>query len=233
MKDASTLDRIADLNRTIGIRLAAIMASKNIMGFAIEEGMRADDPTAKIKKLKVPGDGFKTWDEQDIAAFEAHHPPGSKARLAMALLLYSAQRRGDIVKLGRANIRRGRLCLTQSKTGVYLEIPIHDELAEILRTAPVGPSTFLITWTKKPYTPAGFGNWFHEQCAAAGLPVGYNAHGLRKAACRQLAEAGCSPHEIMAISGHKTLAEVERYTKAAKQPALAAEAMRKMAAERR
>jgi integrase len=37
-------------------------------------------------------------------------------------------------------------------------------------------------------------------------------HGLRKAAARPLAEAGCTTHEIAAITGHKTLSEVERYT---------------------
>jgi hypothetical protein len=40
-------------------------------------------------------------------------------------------------------------------------------------------------------------------------------HGLRKVAARDLAEAGCSVHEIMSVTGHKSLAEVERYTKAA------------------
>lgn len=203
-----------------------------LMGFAIEEQFRTDDPTAKIKRLKVPGDGFVAWEEQDIAAFEERHPIGTKPRLALALLLYTAQRRGDVIRLGRGHIRRGRIVLTQNKTGVMLEVPIHDELAELLRSAPVGPTTFLCTRKGKPYTPEGFGNWFRKQCELAGLPTGYNAHGLRKAACRRLAEAGCSPHEIMSISGHKTLAEVERYTKAAKQPALAAEAMRKFAATR-
>ena len=50
-------------------------------------------------------------------------------------------------------------------------------------------------------------------------------HGLRKAACRRLAEAGCTVHEIAAISGHATLKEVERYTKAADQARLAQAAM--------
>ena len=46
-------------------------------------------------------------------------------------------------------------------------------------------------------------------------------HGLRKAACTRLADAGCTAHEIAAISGHKTLKEVERYTKGADQARLA------------
>jgi integrase len=52
-------------------------------------------------------------------------------------------------------------------------------------------------------------------------------HGLRKAACRRLAEAGCSANEIMAISGHATMKELVRYTAAADQARLARNAMAK------
>jgi len=61
----------------------------------------------------------------------------------------------------------------------------------------------------------------------AGLPPYCKAHGLRKAAARRLAEAGCSTQEIMAVTGHKTLSEVERYTRAAEQERLNAAAMAK------
>ncbi|WP_315729296.1 MULTISPECIES: tyrosine-type recombinase/integrase [unclassified Bradyrhizobium] len=53
------------------------------------------------------------------------------------------------------------------------------------------------------------------------------AHGLRKAAARRLAEAGCSASEIAAITGHKALAEVERYTRAADQERLARQAIQR------
>jgi integrase len=52
-------------------------------------------------------------------------------------------------------------------------------------------------------------------------------HGLRKNAAVALAEVGCEPHEIMAITGHKTLAMVTHYTKRANQKRLADRAMEK------
>lgn len=61
----------------------------------------------------------------------------------------------------------------------------------------------------------------------AELPERCKAHGLRKAAARRLAEAGCSASEIAAITGHKTLAEVECYTRAANQERLARRAIQK------
>ena len=42
-----------------------------LMQFAVTEGMLATDPTAGIKNLSGKTDGFRTWNEDDIAAFEA------------------------------------------------------------------------------------------------------------------------------------------------------------------
>ena len=69
-------------------------------------------------------------------------------------------------------------------------------------------------------------NWFREECDKAALHH-CSAHGLRKAAARRLAEAGCTAHEIAAITGHASLREIVRYTKAADQRKLAAAAMEK------
>ena len=57
------------------------------------------------------------------------------------------------------------------------------------------------------------------------------AHGLRKATASRLAELGCSTQEIMAITGHTTLKEVERYTAAARRKILAESAMAKFSEE--
>jgi hypothetical protein len=45
---------------------------------------------------------------------------------------------------------------------------------------------------------------------------------------RRLAEAGATAHELMAVSGHKTLTEVQRYTKDADRRRLADAAMAKL-----
>ena len=75
---------------------------------------------------------------------------------------------------------------------------------------------------------AGFTNKFRDWCDAAGLPKGLSPHGLRKAFYRVAAEAGLTPHQIMSITGHKTLIEVTRYTAAADRKKLAIDAMQKI-----
>jgi integrase len=91
---------------------------------------------------------------------------------------------------------------------------------------PIG-LTFLVTEYGKPFTANGFGNVFKDWCRQANLPH-CSAHGLRKALATRLAEHGATPHEIMAISGHQSLEEVERYTRAARKSRLADSAMSKL-----
>ena len=192
-----------------------------LMQFAIEVHFRTDDPTQGVRRPRIKSDGFYTWSEHDITKFEAVHPVGSRARLAMALLLYTAQRRSDVVGMGPQHIRGGVLSVRQQKTGVSLSIPVHTQLQTIIDATPVNGLAFLMTAAGRPFTAGGFSNWFRDMCNQAGLPKGTSAHGLRKAACRRLAEAGCSANVIAAISGHKSLQEIQRYTMAADQVRMA------------
>jgi integrase len=202
-----------------------LVTLRSLCQFAVKRGWLRADPTANVKLASVKGDGFHTWTEDEISAFEAHHPIGTKPRLALALLLYTAQRRSDVVRMGRQHIRDGVLTVRQQKTGSTLAIPVHPHLQAVLDATPSEHLTFLVTATGKPYGGNAFSEQFRNWCDAAGLPQRCKPHGLRKAACRRLAEAGCSANEIMAISGHATMKELVRYTKAADQARLARNAM--------
>jgi integrase len=128
--------------------------------------------------------------------------------------------------MGPQHIRNGLLHARQQKTGEPLQLPIFPELQEAIDTMPSRDRhlTFLVTVSGKPFSAAGFTNWFRDVCNEAGLK-GFSAHGLRKASMTRFAEAGCSVHEIAAFSGHKTLSEIAHYTRSVEQAALAREAM--------
>jgi integrase len=222
----------AHIDRMVADRAGTPAAARNflsavraVMAHCVDQGWRADNPTHGVKRPTIKTDGFRTWTETDIATFEAKHPIGTRARLALALLLYTAQRRSDIVRLGRQHVRDGVVTVRQQKTGATLAIPVHPELAAVLEATPCEHLTFLTTRDGKPFSAAGFTNWFREICNEAGLPNGTSAHGLRKAACRRLAEAGCSANVIASISGHVSLREVQRYTAAADQARMARSAI--------
>ncbi|MGV0820808.1 tyrosine-type recombinase/integrase [Martelella sp. AMO21009] len=192
------------------------------------------NPARLVKPYKMEGGGFHTWDEGEIARFFEVHEPGTMAHTAVTIMLYTGAARVDAVKLGAWNIKQtpegDRFEYRRQKTiksnGVLISIPLHPDLAEVLATCP-GDRPFLATAYGKPRSADGLGNIMRDWCDAAGLSA-CSSHGLRKACARRLAEAGASAHEIMAVTGHKTLSEVQRYTDAATREGLADAAFDKL-----
>jgi integrase len=195
--------------------------------------MIAGNPAVGVRKYRKKGDGHHTWSDDEIAQFKARHPSDTRAGLALALLLFTAQRRGDVVRMGWQHITkipdengilRDHIAVRQEKTDTPLLIPLHPELMQALDALPRTNLTFLMTERGAPFMSAGFGNWFRDRCNEAGLKH-CSAHGLRKAAATRLAEAGCTNQQIRAITGHKSDASLAPYTKAADQGRLARQAI--------
>jgi integrase/recombinase XerD len=210
-------------------RLKALRA---MFSWANEADETTVNPTIGVKKLKYKSDGHHTWTDEEILKYYARHPLGTKSRLALDLLRYTTGRREDAPRLGRQHVRDGRVRFRQAKNEhrnpIDLDMPLHPALAASIAAAKVGTNmTFLLTEYGKPFTANGFGNKFKDWCRQADLPH-CSAHGVRKATSTALAEAGATPHEIMAITGHTTLEEVQRYTKAAERKKTADSAMRKL-----
>lgn len=199
---------------------------RQMMQFAFERGWRPDNPMRDIKKLRYTKKPFETWSESDITAFEEFWPLGTRARLAMALLLYTGQRRSDVIRMGPQHMKNGSIEVVQGKTGAHLSIPVHPDLQAAISAHACGHLAFLVTQVGKPFASGtAFYNWFRECAEKAGLRPKLSPHGLRKAAARRLAEAGCTAHQIMAITGHRTLSEAERYTREVNQKHLATAAV--------
>jgi len=209
-----------------------IKALRQLFAFAIEYRLSMKNPAKEVRYLKGNSEGFHSWSEDEVVCFEAHHPIGSTARLALALLLHTGQRRSDVVMFGRQHMRGDWLHFTQQKNRnnkpVTLTIPIHPELRQIINSTTLGGLNFLVSELGRPFTADGFGNRFRKWCDEAGLPRECSAHGLRKAAASRLAEAGATELEIRAITGHQTSREVSRYTKAANQKLMARSVMEKL-----
>jgi integrase len=203
-----------------------------LLDFAVEQGLRPDNPALGIKLKPTKTTGYHSWTEDELRQFEQRHPIGSKERLAFGLLLWTAQRRADAVRLGPPNIvtRDGeqRLQFVQSKGGTEIDIPLAPPLAEIIAATPmVGVKTFIVTDYGKPFTPGGFGNWFREQCDKAGL-YHCTAHGMRKAFLRRGAELGWSEDYLASFSGHRDMRELRTYVQAANKARMADKAMASM-----
>jgi integrase len=198
---------------------------KLLLNFAVEEEWIEVNPAAKMKLLKV-GE-WRSWTYEELAAFEARWAQGTMERRAYALALYTGQRKTDLVLMARPHRKGGKIRVIQSKTGKELWIPEHRELAAELSRGDAGHMSLLTTSQGKAFDPVYFGAWFADAIDAAGLPEDCVLHGLRKAAARRLAEAGCSTEEIKSVTGQSPRM-VEHYTKDADQLKLATAAIVKL-----
>lgn len=171
-----------------------------------------------------------TWNDAELLAFEDRWPVGTRQRTAYALALYTGQRRSDVARMTWRDYdaAKGTIWVRQDKTGVELSIPVHPALREALDAWPKNHVAILANAKGQGTSVHGFGGFMAEAISKAGLPSRCVLHGLRKAAARRLAEAGCTPHQIMAVTGHKTLSEVERYTEAAQQEPRAKDAISRL-----
>ena len=216
-------DRKADYPEAANMRIKAV---RRVFKWALENeiGNLTSNPTVDVSYFRHSPQGHHTWTVEEVEQYEKRHPIGSKARLALALLLYTGTRRSDVVLLGRQHARGGWLKFTAQKNRrrnpVTVELPILPALQSIVDASDTGDLTYLITEYKRPFTAAGFGGWFRERCDEAGLNH-CSAHGIRKAGASIAAENGASPHQLMAIFGWLTLKEAERYTQAARRKGMA------------
>jgi len=207
-------------------------ALSQVMAYAIATGVRTDNPFSGLEQYRLGT--HHTWTEAEIVQFERCWRLGTRERLAYALLLYTGQRGGDVVKMTRNDIVDGYIRVSQDKarkgTTNELLIPIHPALARALKAGPVVGMQHIITDARgRPLR--GLTDLIEKAARLAGLPERCVAHGLRKAALRRLAEAGSTTKEIAAVSGHRSLSEIENYPAAADQVRLARAAVAKLADE--
>lgn len=199
---------------------------RTLINYSIALGWRQTDPTKGIKKFKE-GE-YHTWTEDELLQFEKRWAIGTRERTAYALALFTGQRRADVSRMAWTDISGRLVKVKQAKTGTKLSIPMHAKLRAALAGWPRSSNAVVTNSYGRQYTVESFGNLMADAIRKAKLPERCVFHGLRKAAARRLAEAGCTPHQIAAITGHKSLEEIERYTRACAQAQMAEDAMAKL-----
>jgi integrase len=191
---------------------------RGMLDYAVDLEVIPFNPAARVKRLKVPNpDGYRTWRDDEIEAFQAHWPRGSLPRLTLTLALCSGAARGDLVRLGWPNVSGARLRYRRQKTGASVDIPILPALEDELTQVSGSQMTFLETRTGTVRSGWALGNLMARWVAEAGLggkdASGHllSLHGIRKAAARQDAERGGSPYDLMAKYGWTDIKQAEVY----------------------
>ena len=234
IRDTDIID--AREKRTTGKGHAAnifLRAVKPFFAYCTERGWLVTDPAKHVDRVKTAKGGRLAWNMDDVAKFEARHPLGTMANLAMRILLFTGLRRSDAVILGRQHIRDGVVRFRPGKTagssGVTVSFTALPPLLEAIAATKTGDLTFLMTEWGRPFSDGNsFGNWFRDRCGEAKVPG--RAHGLRKLGPALAAEWGATANELMAMWGWTTLAQAELYTRSANRETLGVTASAKLLA---
>lgn len=207
-----------------------LKAMRHLFKWAMTSELVSVNPTDGLSKVTVKTDGFHAWSLDEVAKYRARHSVGTRARLAIDLLLFLGLRRSDVVIVGRQHLKDGVISLKTQKTGTWVYLPVFKQLQESIDATDTSDLAFLATSRGAPFTSAAsFGNWFRNRCIEAGLPDHCRAHGLRKAGATIAADEGATAHELMAMFGWSRLAMAEIYTKEADKKKLARGASERLA----
>lgn len=199
-----------------------LKAMRGLFAWAVRNGHVGQDPCAGVERVKYSSDGYAPWTREDVRAFCDTHPVGTKARLAMELLLLTGLRRSDVVRVGRQHLNGDELAIRTAKTGTPVTMRLPASLLELIDATPTGDMHFVVGEHGRPYTVESFGNWFRDRCREAG--VAKSAHGLRKLSATLAAEGGASAHQVMAQFGWTRIEQAKVYTDSADRARLGKEA---------
>jgi integrase len=207
---------------------------RGLFGWATKAGLAKNDPTTGIETPRPKkSEGFITWTEEHVEAYEQRWPIGTRQRVWLDVLLYTGLRRGDAVRFGRQHVRDGVGTIKTEKSGftVTVTLPILPVLAETLAAGACGDLTFIAGERGQPLTKESFGNLFRDACRQAGVPG--SAHGVRKIAATRAANSGATVAQLEAIFGWSGGRMASLYTRAADRKRLAIEGMHMLANEKR
>lgn len=222
---------------TAPMRAALARAFHRLFAFAREIGWRSDNPMRAERRQVAPTSPDLVWPDAAVIAFAAHAAKMGLPSIGRAVQLnaWLGQREADLLAAAPASLHNGVLTVRQAKTGATVALPLGrvPSLAELVARLPKdGPGLLISEHTKLPWRPSAFAHQFARIRGAIGDRVFALGHCrrdrdpadptarqvamreltfmcLRHSAVTRLAEAGCTPAEIRAVTGH-TLASVNR-----------------------
>jgi len=209
-----------------------LAAAKALFAWAVEKEWIETLPTLRVKA--APSGHHRAWTVAEADRAERLLP--EHLRRLVVLARHTGQRRGDLCAMLWSAYDGDFIRVTQQKSKpgaepVRLTIPVTPALRAELDVwkEKATAVTILTNAAGKPWIAQSLSHVLPKALARIGMADDLNVHGLRKLAAAELANAGCSPHEIASITGHRTLGMVELYTRSVDQERLASAAIVRLA----
>lgn len=200
---------------TVNRELAAL---SHLLNKALEWGW-IDRTAARIHKLKEGSGRIDFLSAEDATALleAAKHDPNPQIYPFILIGLHTGMRKSEILAIRREDIDLGNLIIAipKAKAGARQQ-PISETVATLVRgmleTLPPGTPWLFPSIAARTGHTQDVRKAFVRCVGAAGLdPARVVRHTLRHTAITHLVQAGVDLPTVKRISGHKTLAMVERY----------------------
>ncbi|GAA6190864.1 tyrosine-type recombinase/integrase [Phaeobacter sp. NW0010-22] len=197
---------------------------------AIDLEWITSNPASGVEKLT--GGEYQPWPENLLKAYERACEPHKEALTAYNLCIGTGQRIGDVVGMKWGNFDGDFMEVVQEKTGSHIWVACPAKLKDYLATLPRSGKHILAKNLTQPLSKRRVQKLVMDVRKQIGATE-FVIHGWRYNAAVELAEAGCSDTEIQAVTGHKTLAMVQKYRAQANQKRLSKSAQAKRTEQKR
>jgi integrase len=200
------------VNRELGVL-------KCIVNRAVFNGLLEKNPIQRVRGFKeISRDRTLTQEEYGTLLSRC----SSRLSAIVQLAYWTGMRRGEILGLRweQVDLKNRVIILeaTETKTQEKREIPLTEELIDLLKRIPKTLGSPYV-FTHKGQRIKNIKTAFWNAIRAAGVKD-FRFHDLRHCAVTNLRKAGVSDSVIMSISGHKTYAMFKRYNRIDRQDRL-------------
>jgi integrase len=211
-----------------GAATGFIRAASALFAWAVDRDWIEHNPAHGAIKGLSRGH-LQAWTREQADTAQAALP--EPLRRVVVLARYTGARRGDLCAMPWSaydgTVLRFVPHKTKHSSPEPLIIPCHPVLKAELdawrqgAVAGIASAPILTDPNGHAWEPTLLSHYLPAALVRIGLTNELNVHGLRKLAATELAEAGCSAHEIASITGHSSLSMIQLYTKSANQERLA------------
>jgi len=176
-----------------------VTALARVLAWAADRGILQVNVLSDVRRMYKSDRRDKIWLPEHIEAFMTVAPV--ELQRALLLALHTGQRQGDLVRLTWASYDGAALSLRQGKTGVRVVVPCTQALKTMLDAIPRKAAVILTTQSGRPWKGKNLQHRWAAAMKRANIE-GLHFHDLRGTAVTMLSEAGCTPQEVAAITGH-------------------------------
>lgn len=176
-----------------------VTALARVLAWATDRGILQVNVLRDVRRIYKSDRSGKIWLPEQIERFTAVAP--IELQRALMLALHTGQRQGDLVRLTWNSYDGSAISLRQGKTSVRVIVPCTQALKSMLDDMPRSAAVILTTQSGRPWKGKNLQHRWKAAMVKATIS-GLHFHDLRGTAVTMLSEAGCTPQEIAAITGH-------------------------------